>query len=198
MCTSKGVTAIGQRRPRSSWWASAMQAISRPTPMPYEPITIGQNRPIVMGSYGIGVGRLMACIAEVHHDDRGLRWPIAVTPFDVHLVLLAGRDPDAATKADALYAALRAADVDVLYDDRHQSAGVKFADADLIGVPLRLTLSGRSLQQGGVELKGRDRDEVRVLPLDDVVAAVREERGRLRAEAAAVREMAYPEGDAAG
>jgi len=158
----------------------------------------GQSRPIVMGSYGIGVGRLMACIAEAHHDARGLRWPIAVTPFDVHLVLLAGRDPDAATKADALYAALRAADVDVLYDDRDQSAGVKFADADLIGVPLRLTLSGRSLQRGGVELKGRERDEVRVLPLDDVVAAVREERGRLRAEAAAVREMAYPEGDAAG
>jgi len=158
----------------------------------------GQSRPIVMGSYGIGVGRLMACIAEAHHDARGLRWPIAVTPFEVHLILLAGRDPDAATKADALYAALRAADADVLYDDRDQSAGVKFADADLIGVPLRLTLSGRSLQQGGVELKGRDRDEVHVLPLDDVVAAVREELERLRATAAAMRDVAYPETDAAG
>jgi len=158
----------------------------------------GQSRPIVMGSYGIGVGRLMACIAEAHHDARGLRWPIAVTPFEVHLILLAGRDPDAATKADALYTALRAADADVLYDDRDQSAGVKFADADLIGVPLRLTLSGRSLQQGGVELKGRDRDEVHVLPLDDVVAAVREELERLRATAAAMRDVAYPETDAAG
>jgi len=144
----------------------------------------GQRRPIVMGSYGIGIGRLMACIAEAHRDERGLRWPVTVAPCDVHLVRLAGRDPDAATKADALYAALRAADVDVLYDDREASAGVKFADADLIGAPLRLTISARSLQQGGAELKRRDRDQVRLIPLDGAVAAVQEELTRLRAEVA--------------
>src|SRR3990170_3564379 len=156
----------------------------------------GQSRPIVMGSYGIGVGRLMACIAEAHHDARGLRWPIAVTPFEVHLILLAGREPEVAGRADELYAALGAADVDVLYDDRHQSAGVKFADADLIGVPLRLTLSGLSLQQGGVELKGRDRDEVRVLPLDDVVASLGAALRNLKDEAAAtIPPVDHPQAD---
>jgi len=159
----------------------------------------GQNRPIVMGSYGIGVGRLMACIAEARRDERGLRWPVTVAPFDVHLVLLAGRDPAAAAQADALHENLWGVGVDVLYDDRDQSAGVKFTDADLIGVPLRATLSARSLVQGGVELKRRGGDEVHVVPVDQAVAAVRAELDRLRDAARAVlRDIPYPETAAAG
>jgi prolyl-tRNA synthetase len=158
----------------------------------------GQPRPIVMGSYGIGIGRLLACIAEAHHDEAGLRWPLPVAPGDVHLVRLAGRDPAAAAQADALYEALRAAGLDVLYDDREQSAGVKFADADLIGVPLRLTLGERSLAQGGVELKRRDRPERHTVSLDGAVAAASEALEALGAEAAGwLREVPYPKEEAA-
>ena len=154
----------------------------------------GQRSPIVMGSYGIGVERLMACIAEAHHDQRGLRWPVTVAPFDVHLVLLAGRGPDAAAAADELYGRLRAAGREVLYDDRDLSAGVKFADADLMGVPLRVTVSERALQRGGVELKGRDSEERSVVPVDSVVAAVQEEMARRRAAAERLlRDVPYPE-----
>ncbi len=144
----------------------------------------GKTRPIFMGSYGIGVDRLMACIAEAHRDERGLRWPITVAPYDVHLVLLAGREADVRVQADVLYDELCVGGVEVLYDDRDASAGVKFADADLIGVPLRLTVSSRSLQQGGVEAKRRGGDEVRVLGLAEVVPALRGELSRLHAETA--------------
>ncbi len=156
----------------------------------------GRTRPIFMGSYGIGVDRLMACVAEAHHDERGLRWPITVAPYGVHLVLLAGREADVRTKADALYDESSQAGLEVLYDDRDASAGVKFADADLIGVPLRLTVSGRSLQQGGVEVKRRDRDEVQVIPLAEAVPAARAELNRLHAETTlALRDVAYPQDD---
>jgi prolyl-tRNA synthetase len=156
----------------------------------------GQSRPIVMGSYGIGVGRLLACIAEAHHDERGLRWPVTVAPFDVHLVLLTGREPDVAARADKLYAALEAAGLEVLYDDREASAGVKFADADLVGVPLRVTVSGRSLQQGGVEVKRRDREEVQMLPIAEATAWLGVVLRNLKDEAAAaISPVEYPGAD---
>jgi prolyl-tRNA synthetase len=145
----------------------------------------GQSRPVVMGSYGIGVGRLLACIAEAHHDERGLRLPITVAPYEVYLVRLAASDPDLDAKADALYEALRAAGIQVLYDERGVSAGVKFADADLIGIPLRVTISPRSLQHGGCELKRRDRDDIRFVPLERGPAAIGEAIRELYAEAAA-------------
>src|SRR5690606_12548723 len=105
----------------------------------------------IMGSYGIGVGRLMAAIVEQHHDDGGIIWPAAVAPFDVHLVSLAKRaDDEIGQQAEALYRQWQAAGFDVLFDDRKESPGVKFADADLIGLPWRVTLSARSLQNGGV------------------------------------------------
>lgn len=138
----------------------------------------GQRRPIVMGSCGIDIGRLLACLAEAHHDPAGLRWPIGVAPFQVHLVSLTGREPEVAAGADQLYAALTGAGLEVLYDDREGSAGVKFADADLVGLPLRLTVSGRALRQGGVELKGRDEEVSRLVPWDGVLAAVRQELDR--------------------
>ena len=156
----------------------------------------GQSRPIVMGSYGIGVGRLLACIAEAHHDGRGLRWPVTLAPFDVHLVLLAGREPEVGARADELYAALEAAGLEVLYDDREASAGVKFADADLVGVPLRVTVSGRSLQQGGVEVKRRDREEVQMLPIAEATASLGVVLRNLKDEAAAaISPVEYPGAD---
>ena len=128
----------------------------------------GERKPVVMGSYGIGVGRLLACIAEEHRDGDGLIWPISVAPYHVHLVVA-----EAGEKADGLYEELRSSGVEVLYDDRRESLGAKFKDADLIGIPLRLTLTPRSLQRGGVEIKARGDAESRVVPIDDVVEVVR-------------------------
>ncbi len=159
----------------------------------------GQSHPVVMGSYGIGVGRLLACIVEANHDERGIRLPITVAPYDVHLVRLSAQVPDLDAKADAIYEALRAAGIQVLYDDRDLSAGVKFADADLIGLPLRVTVSARSLQHGGCELKRRDRDEVRFVPPDEAPSGVCEAIRQLRDEAAArLSPTPYPAPDAAG
>ena len=136
----------------------------------------GVKRPIVMGSYGIGVGRLLATVAETHHDDYGLVWPASVTPFHVHLVLLAKKAPQAVETAGRLYDELWAAGIEVLYDDREEpSPGVKFNDADLLGLPLRITVSARSLEQGGVELKRRDQAERRIVALPDLLAALQAE-----------------------
>jgi prolyl-tRNA synthetase len=128
----------------------------------------GERKPVVMGSYGIGVGRLLACIAEEHRDEDGLVWPVSVAPYHVHLVAA-----EAGEKADGIYEDLGSSGVEVLYDDRRESLGAKFKDADLIGLPLRLTLTPRSLQRGGVEVKARDGAESRIVPVDDVVEAVR-------------------------
>lgn len=134
----------------------------------------GQSRAVIMGSYGIGVGRLLACIAEEHHDERGLVWPLAVAPFGVHLVLLGGKDSKPGVVADGVYQALRKEGIDVLFDDRSESAGVKFMDADLIGLPLRLTVSERSLKEGGVEFKPRKGNERWISTVEKVTAEVRE------------------------
>ena len=143
----------------------------------------GSEKPVVMGSYGIGIGRLLACIAEEHHDDNGLIWPVTVAPYHVHLVLLAGKTGGQAVTslADSLYADLQAAGVEVLYDDRDESPGVRFKDADLIGLPLRLTVSERALQAGGVELKPRSSVEKEIVPVDQVVARVKHELNKLHA-----------------
>jgi len=145
----------------------------------------GQHRPVVMGSYGIGVGRLLACVAEQHHDERGLALPITVAPYEAHMVSLAGNDAALTAEAERLYEALKAAGVEVFYDDRDASAGVKFADADLLGFPLRVTVSGRSVRAGGVELKRRAGGDPRMAPAAEAAAAIREELEDLRREAAA-------------
>lgn len=117
----------------------------------------GQRELPIMGCYGIGVDRIVACAVEASHDERGIRWPASIAPFDVYLVSLgASRDASVAAEAEALYEELRAAGLDVLYDDRDESAGVKFNDADLIGVPLRITVSTRNLKEGVVEVQRRD------------------------------------------
>jgi prolyl-tRNA synthetase len=133
----------------------------------------GHARSVVMGSYGIGMGRLMACIAEEYHDENGLRWPVTVAPFLVHIVRLPG--DKAAEAAETVYEQLQKAGIDVLFDDRDERAGVKFNDADLIGAPLRITVSERALERGGLELKRRDREDREIVPLENIVAAVQAE-----------------------
>jgi prolyl-tRNA synthetase len=126
----------------------------------------GQQHPMVMGCYGIGVSRVVAAVVEEHHDESGLMWPAALAPYQVHLVSLPGKGeaaPEVRAAADRLYEELRAAGVDVLYDDRDQSPGVKFADADLLGVPTQLILGAKGLARSVVERKDRfsgERDEV--------------------------------------
>ncbi|KPL75506.1 proline--tRNA ligase [Ornatilinea apprima] len=138
----------------------------------------GKERPVIMGSYGIGVGRLMACAAEEHHDEYGLIWPISIAPYQVHLVSIFGNDAD----ADAVYQRLTAAGIEVLYDDRNERPGVKFNDADLIGIPLRVTVSQRSLEAGGVEFKRRADKDKTILPLEGLEERLRAEIAALQAE----------------
>ena len=132
----------------------------------------GQTRPIVMGSYGIGTGRLVAAIVEQHHDEKGIIWPPAVAPFQVHLVGLNLDRPEIRQAADRLYQELQEAGLEVLYDDRDESAGVKFNDADLVGIPLRLTVSARTERTDSVEARLRWQAEQTFLPRAGVVAAV--------------------------
>jgi prolyl-tRNA synthetase len=115
--------------------------------------------------------RWLACIAEHYHDSDGLMWPVAAAPFDVHLLLLGGEDEPRAAAED-LYGRLVAAGLRVLYDDRDERPGVKFKDADLIGVPVRLSVGARSLAQGGVELKRRDAPAPSLVPLSEVIQVV--------------------------
>jgi prolyl-tRNA synthetase len=145
----------------------------------------GISKPVIMGSYGIGTGRLLACIAEAYHDEKGLIWPITVAPYDVHLVVLKGKGAinlgDSEEYAERLYTTFQAAGIEVLYDDRNESPGVKFNDADLIGLPIRLTVSDRAMKQGGVEYKRRDQEEKRIIPSADITSVVLAEIGTLKA-----------------
>ena len=115
----------------------------------------GDKKPVIMGSYGIGLGRLMGTIAEVLSDDKGLIWPESIAPFKVHLLSL-GSSAEVRKEADKLYETLGQKGVEVLFDDREEaSAGEKFADSDLIGIPFRVVVSERSIQDGGFEVKKR-------------------------------------------
>jgi prolyl-tRNA synthetase len=116
----------------------------------------GERHPIVMGSYGIGVGRLLACVIEDHHDEKGIVWPASVAPYPAHLVAIgASRDERVAEVAERLHGAAAAAGRDILYDDRDESPGVKLTDAELLGMPTILTVSPRSLAAGGIEVRDR-------------------------------------------
>lgn len=142
----------------------------------------GQNKPVIMGSYGIGVGRLLGCVAEEHHDEHGLRWPVTIAPYPVHLVLLRGKgDSKGEAIAEDLCRDLQTSGVEVLLDDRDESPGVKFNDADLIGLPVRITISERALGQGGVEMKLRSQADKEIVPLETIVARVTSEITALNA-----------------
>jgi prolyl-tRNA synthetase len=141
----------------------------------------GNLKPVIMGSYGIGSGRLLACIAEEHHDEYGLKLPITIAPYQVHLIALAGKGGHETTEhADQLYERLHEADIEVLFDEREESPGVKFNDADLIGIPIRLTISERALKQGGVEFKRRDRPDKYILPISEIIPHVQSEIAALQ------------------
>ena len=134
----------------------------------------GVSHPIVMGSYGIGVGRAVACIAEAHHDEKGLSWPISISPFDAQVAIVgANKDPMVTEIAFALEAEAEAAGIELLVDDRTETPGVKFADAELIGAPWMITISPRSLEAGGAEVTRRSTGERSVLPISAVLDAIR-------------------------
>jgi prolyl-tRNA synthetase len=133
----------------------------------------GQERLILMGSYGIGPGRTMAAIIEQHHDEKGIQWPAAVAPYDVHIVGLPGVEE----QAEAAAAALDAGGLDVLFDDRDARAGEKFADADLIGCPLRVTVGRKAAEDGTVDLRERTKGEDNAVSVGELVTKVREKLG---------------------
>lgn len=132
----------------------------------------GAAKPLIMGCYGIGLGRLLACVIEQHHDEKGIIWPTSVAPFQVHVVSLGANVPAVVEAADAMYKRLQAAGFEVLYDDRSETAGVKFNDADLIGIPLRLTVSRRTVESGQYELKARWEQAPRLVPDGELAATI--------------------------
>ena len=130
----------------------------------------GSLKPVYMGSYGIGIGRLLACIVEEHHDQKGIIWPASVAPYQIYLVLLRGRGDDTCeTTAEILYKELLSSGLEVLYDDGFDSPGIKFNNADLIGCPIRITVSDRALAQGGIEIKFRNKDDRQIIPRSDII-----------------------------
>src|SRR6185295_10656494 len=134
----------------------------------------GQQQPIVMGSYGIGPARIAAAAVEQRHDQDGIVWPWAIAPFHVHLVPVAVKDAAQMAAAEEIYRDLRAAGFDVLMDDREERAGVKFKDADLLGIPIRVTIGNALAKEGVVELRQRSTRSDRRVPKGEVVGAVRE------------------------
>ena len=136
----------------------------------------GEQHPMVMGCYGLGISRVVSAVVEEHHDEQGIAWPAALAPYQVHLVALPGKGDTAAdvvAAADGLYEGLLAAGVEVLYDDRDASPGVKFADADLLGMPTRVTVGAKGLARGIVELRDRRTGDQGEVPVADAVAALR-------------------------
>ena len=134
----------------------------------------GRQQPAVMGCYGIGLDRLLAAVIQANHDERGIVWPATVAPYAVHLIALNADRAGVRDAAERLYAELADRGVEVLYDDREESPGVKFADADLLGMPLRVTVSPRTLEKDSVELKRRTESETTLVPMAEAVAQVAE------------------------
>ena len=134
----------------------------------------GKEQPVVMGCYGIGPARILAAAIEQFHDEHGIAWPRALAPFDVELITLGKEGEEARGVADRLYDELRAEGLDVLYDDRDGSAGEKFADAELLGCPVRLTVGKRGLEAGQVDVQIRRGQEQRSLPLEGAARAAAE------------------------
>jgi len=126
-----------------------------------------------MGSYGIGLGRLLAAIVEQSHDDKGIIWPLSVAPYQVYLCPLNLERSSVLSTAEKIYQELQKEGIEVLFDDRNDSPGVKFNDADLLGIPLRLTLSPRTLQSQSIEAKWRTEKETQLLPLENLTVQLK-------------------------
>jgi prolyl-tRNA synthetase len=134
----------------------------------------GVSQPIIMGTYGIGLGRLLAAAVEQNHDDKGIIWPVAIAPYHIYLCPLRLENHDVAETAEKLYRDLTRKNLEVLFDDRDESPGVKFNDADLLGIPLRLTISPRTLESQSIEIKWRHEKQTELLPLEGITTRVKE------------------------
>ncbi|MBI2858044.1 MAG: proline--tRNA ligase [Chloroflexi bacterium] len=134
----------------------------------------GMSKPAVMGCYGIGVGRLMAAAVEQNHDDKGMVWPAPIAPYHIYLCALSMDRPEVVSAANHVYENLAAAGIEVLYDDRIESPGVKFNDADLLGLPIRVTVSPRTLKTMSVEIKRRSRKDAEIRPIGEAVNTVKD------------------------
>ncbi len=137
----------------------------------------GRERPIVMGSYGIGIGRILACSIESGHDEQGIIWPESLAPFEVILVALNLKDDQIRQQSESLYQDLQSAGLEVLFDDREISPGIKFKDADLLGIPHQVVVSPKSLAAGGVEVKQRSHKERSVIPISELLNYLRGPHG---------------------
>ena len=139
----------------------------------------GETRPVVMGTYGIGVGRTMSASVEQHHDADGIIWPLALAPFEIELVSLNPSDESARKGADGMYEELLSAGLEVFYDDRDERPGVKFKDADLLGFPIRVNVGGRAWKEGKIEIVTRRDKSVQAVAKEEAVSAVRSRRDAL-------------------
>jgi prolyl-tRNA synthetase len=145
-----------------------------------------ENRqPIIMGCYGIGVNRILAGLAETRHDEQGLIWPLSIAPYEVIVSVIGANEADTLSAAEKFYAELQAAGIDVLLDDRDLRPGVKFKDADLIGIPLRVNFGGKGLKEGIVEIKWRTSADSQRVATADAVKTVIEQLAAKRKEDAA-------------
>jgi prolyl-tRNA synthetase len=154
----------------------------------------GVEKPVIMGCYGIGSGRLLSCILEEHHDEHGIRFPITVAPYHVVCVALSQRAPEVAELAERLYREAWEQGIEMLLDDRDATPGVKLNDADLLGLPLRLTIGPRSLKAGGAELKHRSQADTRIVSVAEIIPTLRAEIDRLQAEShSRVVDMPFPD-----
>ena len=133
----------------------------------------GKSHPIIMGTYGIGLGRLLAAAVEQNHDDKGIIWPAAIAPYHVYLCPLRIENPEITETAEKLYQDLTDENVEVLFDDRNESPGIKFNDADLLGIPLRLTISPRTMESQSVEIKWRQEKQTELLPLEGITNTIK-------------------------
>jgi len=155
----KGAIEVGNIFPLGTIYAEKMKA--------FYTSRSGEQKPIWFGSYGIGPTRVMGTLVEVYHDDKGIIWPINVAPFKVHFIGLDLQEMEIKEKAEEVYQNLLKSGVEVLFDDREEvTAGEKFADADLIGIPYRLLISKKSIARGGVEVKKRNETEVKIIDSD--------------------------------
>ena len=129
--------------------------------------------PVQMGCYGIGIGRNMAAVVDQSHDDKGIIWPMNIAPFKVAIVLIDKKNEEQVNVAENLYSSLTASKIDVIYDDRDERAGVKFADMDLIGIPIRITI-GKKVNEGMVEFKLRTESESQLYKIEEVEDKIKE------------------------
>ena len=132
----------------------------------------GERKPAIMGCYGIGVNRILAATIEQHHDPKGIKWPEAIAPFAVEIITVNHSDDKVRAVAEKIYEELTKAGKDVLFDDRDERAGVKFNDADLVGIPTQIVVGERGLKEGKVEVKSRQTGETKLVDLHSIVSSL--------------------------